>query len=112
VILDEAQNTTIEQMKLFITRIGNYAQFAVNGDVRQSDLRGVAENGLEWVVRKLAGRVQGINVIEFSNTDVVRSEILAKMLPFIESPDERVVRTPRTATSRHSFVPPAILRAS
>lgn len=95
VILDEAQNTTIEQMKLFLTRIGNYSQFAVNGDVGQSDLRGVPENGLEWAVRKLRGRVPSIQVIEFSHSDVVRSEILKTMLRFLDSPDDREVKPRR-----------------
>lgn len=92
VILDEAQNTTIEQMKLFLTRIGNYSQFAVNGDVSQTDLRGVPETGLEWAVRKLRGRIESIQVIEFNHSDVVRSEILARMLHFLDAPDDRVVR--------------------
>ena len=103
VILDEAQNTTIEQMKLFVTRIGQYSQFAINGDVSQSDLRGVVENGLEWIVRKMRGRVQGINVIEFAHEDVIRSEILKAMLPFLDSPDERVRAAARPM--RHSFAP-------
>lgn len=111
VILDEAQNTTIEQMKLFVTRIGNFSQFAVNGDVSQSDLRGVPENGLEWVVRKLRGRVSSINVIEFSGEDVVRSEILKTMLRFLEAPDDRVSSLPRKSATRHEFSKPAILQA-
>jgi phosphate starvation-inducible PhoH-like protein len=110
VILDEAQNTSIEQMKLFVTRIGNYAQFAINGDISQSDLRGVPENGLEWIVRKLRGKMESANVIEFSARDVVRSEFLARMLPFLDAPDERQVRVPQRA--RHSFAAPAVLRAS
>jgi phosphate starvation-inducible PhoH-like protein len=109
-ILDEAQNTSIEQMKLFITRIGQFSQFAINGDVLQSDLRGVPENGLEWIVRKLRGRVQGINIIEFSHSDVVRSEILGRMLPFIEAPDERVVRSTRSSGTRPSFQEPSMLK--
>jgi len=111
VILDEAQNTTIEQMKLFLTRIGNYSQFAVNGDVSQTDLRGVPETGLEWAVRKLRGKVESIQVIEFSNSDVVRSEILAKMLRFLDAPDDRHVRVPRSSAPRQS-VPPSLLKAS
>lgn len=110
VILDEAQNTTIEQMKLFLTRIGNYSQFAVNGDASQTDLRGVPETGLEWAVRKLRGKIESIQVIEFSNSDVVRSEILAKMLRHLDAPDDRHVRVPRS-TPRQS-VPPSLLKAS
>lgn len=110
-ILDEAQNTTIEQMKLFLTRIGNYSQFAVNGDVSQTDLRGVPETGLEWAVRKLRGRVSSIQVIEFSGDDVVRSEILKTMLRFLDAPDDRVLREPRKQAERHSISKSAILQA-
>jgi phosphate starvation-inducible PhoH-like protein len=89
VILDEAQNTTPEQMKLFITRIGEGSQFAINGDASQSDLRGISENGLEWITRKLAGVSPSINVIEFRNSDVVRSEIVRVILQHLDSPDRR-----------------------
>lgn len=109
-ILDEAQNTTIEQMKLFITRIGMYSQFVVNGDASQSDLRGVPENGLEWVIRKLRGRASNIQVIEFRNEDVVRSEIVKTILKFVDAPDERS-HSPAHRT-RHSFSESSILRAS
>jgi len=115
VILDEAQNTTVEQMKLFLTRIGNYSQFAVNGDASQTDLRGVPETGLEWAIRKLAGRMESIQVVEFSSSDVVRSPFLAQMLKHLDAPDERVVRPQQRAHStRHSFSsPPAsLLRTS
>lgn len=111
VILDEAQNTTIEQMKLFITRIGMYSQFIVNGDASQSDLRGVPENGLEWVIRKLRGRSSDINVIEFGHEDVQRSEIVKTILKLVDAPDEKQYRAPARQT-RHAFSPPAILRAS
>lgn len=109
VILDEAQNTTIEQMKLFLTRIGNYSQFAVNGDISQTDLRGVPETGLEWAVRKLRGRINSIQVIEFSNSDVVRSKILAQMLQFLDAPDDRHVRIPRSSPRQSSS---SLLKAS
>ena len=115
VILDEAQNTTIEQMKLFVTRIGEFSQFAVNGDVTQSDLRGVPENGLEWVARKLRGCSSDINVIEFSNRDVVRSEIVKTILQFLDSPEPQAQPEKRRANgamnghTRHDFSGPAIL---
>lgn len=93
VILDEAQNTTIEQMKLFVTRIGEGSAFVINGDASQSDLRGVPENGLEWVARKLGnGRSRNINVIEFSNSDCVRSAIVQEILTYIDSPEPKPSR--------------------
>ena len=90
VILDEAQNTTIEQIKLFVTRAGNYSTFVVNGDVTQSDLRGVPENGLEWLVRRIRGRSRMINVIEFGHSDIQRSELVRELLTHLDGPDERV----------------------
>jgi phosphate starvation-inducible PhoH-like protein len=93
VILDEAQNTTIEQMKLFVTRIGEGSQFVINGDPSQTDLRGVPENGLEWVARKLGnGRSANINVIEFTNGDCVRSAIVQEILTHIDSPEPKPSR--------------------
>lgn len=89
VILDEAQNTTIEQIKLFVTRAGNYSTFVVNGDVTQSDLRGVPENGLEWLVRRLRGRSRMINVIEFGHSDIQRSALVRELLTHLDGPDER-----------------------
>ena len=104
VILDEAQNTTIEQMKLFVTRIGEYSQFVVNGDGSQSDLRGVPENGLDWVSRKLGGCSSDINVIEFSNRDVVRSEIVKTILQYLDSPEPRAqTEKSRPKATRHEF---------
>lgn len=90
VILDEAQNTTIEQIKLFVTRAGNYSTFVVNGDVSQSDLRGVPENGLEWIVRRLRGRSSMVNVVEFSHRDIQRSELVRELLTYLDAPEERV----------------------
>jgi phosphate starvation-inducible protein PhoH and related proteins len=92
VLLDEAQNTTIEQMKLFVTRIGEGSQFSVNGDASQSDLRGLSENGLEWVARRLKGVSPDINVVEFFNSDVVRSDIVRTILQHLDTPEPRVSR--------------------
>ena len=99
VILDEAQNTSIEQMKLFVTRIGEGSTFAVNGDASQSDLRGVPENGLEWITRKLKGVSPDINVIEFRNQDVVRSDIVRTILQHLDTPEPRVSRRQNDRTS-------------
>lgn len=110
VILDEAQNTTIEQMKLFVTRAGEYSQFVVNGDGSQSDLRGVVENGLDWVSRKLAGCSNEINVVKFSTRDVVRSEIVRTILQHLDSPEPASQTEKRRANgARHEFRSPAVL---
>jgi phosphate starvation-inducible PhoH-like protein len=87
VILDEAENTTKDQMKLFLTRIGFNTTMAVNGDHTQTDLDKRIENGLTWAVRKLRGRESDISVIEFSKSDIVRSPLIGKLLTHLESPD-------------------------
>jgi len=102
VILDEAQNTTVEQMKLFVTRIGEYSYFVVNGDVSQSDLKGLPENGLEYIVRRLRGKSENIDIIEFSHSDIQRSEIVKTILTHLDGPDDRVTRGGHVR-SRHSF---------
>lgn len=91
VILDEAQNTTVEQMKLFITRIGEGTKVAINGDESQSDLL-VKENGLAWVIRKLAGKLPDLNVIQFSTRDCVRSQIVQDILLHLDAPEPRSAR--------------------
>lgn len=88
VILDEAQNTTVEQIKLFVTRIGDGSTFVVNGDVTQSDLKtGRGENGLAWLSRKLRNAGGDIQVVEFENSDVVRSKIVRTLLGLLEKPE-------------------------
>lgn len=83
VILDEAQNVTPNQMKMFLTRIGEGSKFIIDGDMRQSDLkdkRGVAVvNGLEDAVRRLANHPQ-IGVNTFTNDDIVRHGLVRDIL--------------------------------
>lgn len=95
VILDEAQNSTSEQMKMFVTRMGYDSIFAINGDVSQSDLQKPRaagsewENGLQFIIRKLKGRDEKINYIEFQNRDVVRSHMVQRILTLLDSPDPK-----------------------
>lgn len=101
VILDEAQNTTPIQMKLFVTRAGNYSTFVVNGDASQCDLdaRDLSEfggeNGLEWITRRLRGRSRMVNVVEFGQRDIQRSELVAELVTLLDAPDDRRVRRER-----------------
>lgn len=89
VLLDEAENTTIDQMKLFLTRIGTNTTMAVNGDHTQTDLDKRVENGLTWAVRKLRGKTPEISVVEFMKSDIVRSPLIGTMLTFLEAPDPK-----------------------
>jgi phosphate starvation-inducible PhoH-like protein len=79
IILDEAQNTTPEQMKMFLTRIGFGAKAVVNGDVTQTDLPRGRKSGLNEARRILAG-VRGIAFTEFGAQDVVRHPLVARII--------------------------------
>jgi phosphate starvation-inducible PhoH-like protein len=79
VILDEAQNTTVEQMKMFLTRIGFGAKAVVTGDVSQIDLPKQQLSGLIDAERVLR-RVNGIAITHFTSADVVRHPLVAKIV--------------------------------
>lgn len=79
VILDEAQNTTPEQMKMFLTRLGVNSKAVVNGDVTQIDLKGGQQSGLVEARRILAG-VEGIANVRFDKRDVVRHELVRRIV--------------------------------
>lgn len=80
IILDEAQNTTIEQMKMFLTRFGHNIKCSITGDVTQSDL--FEENGLDWSLRRLkpCGLVSSV---QFEDDDVVRSKLVKELIKYL-----------------------------
>jgi phosphate starvation-inducible PhoH-like protein len=77
VICDEAQNTTPEQMKMLLTRIGKNCKMIITGDTQQSDLK--QRDGLTIAVNKLHG-ISSIRVVEFELTDIVRNDIIGDSL--------------------------------
>ena len=79
VILDEAQNSTSMQMKMFLTRIGEGSKMVVTGDPSQIDLPPGQRSGLEEAVGLLAG-VRGIEAIRFTSADVVRRDLVARIV--------------------------------
>lgn len=79
VILDEAQNTTAKQMKMFLTRLGFNSKMVVTGDISQIDLPKGIQSGLVDATRLLGG-INEISIIEFEKVDVVRHPIVAKIL--------------------------------
>jgi phosphate starvation-inducible PhoH-like protein len=83
VILDEAQNTTPEQMKMFLTRIGFGAKAVVNGDVTQIDLARGQKSGLVEA-RRILAEVRGIAFTDFSAADVVRHPLVARIIDAYE----------------------------
>lgn len=79
VILDEAQNTTLSQIKMFLTRMGRNAKFIVTGDVTQIDLPNKNDSGLTRVMDILHG-VEGIGVVEFDKRDIVRHPLVKQIV--------------------------------
>ena len=84
IILDEAQNTTPEQMKMFLTRFGFGSKMVITGDITQIDLPGGKASGLKDAA-KILGNVPGIGVIKFSQQDVVRHEIVGSIIKAYEA---------------------------
>lgn len=79
VILDEAQNTTPEQMKMFLTRLGFGSTMVVTGDVTQIDLPGTRQSGLQ-LVRRILRDIPGIRFCELSSADVVRHRLVSEII--------------------------------
>ncbi|MGB6364025.1 MAG: PhoH family protein, partial [Thermoanaerobaculia bacterium] len=88
VILDEAQNTTTEQMKMFLTRIGFNSKAVINGDITQIDLPAGKVSGLIEAQEVLDG-VGGIEFIRFDERDVVRHRLVQKVVKAYERHDKR-----------------------
>ena len=83
VIMDEAQNTTIEQMKMFLTRIGFGSRAVVTGDVTQTDLPKGRQSGLRHVARVLVD-IDGISFVNFTARDVVRHPLVQRIVEAYE----------------------------
>jgi phosphate starvation-inducible PhoH-like protein len=79
IILDEAQNTTQAQMKMFLTRLGYGSQAIVNGDITQIDLAAGSKSGLV-MAREILREVEGIAFVDFDDKDVVRHELVARIV--------------------------------
>jgi phosphate starvation-inducible PhoH-like protein len=86
IILDEAQNTTPAQMKMFLTRFGQNSRMVVCGDPRQVDLPDIGKSGLPDAVGKLEG-IPGLTMIRFGAADVVRHPLVGKIVEAYEGPD-------------------------
>lgn len=84
VILDEAQNTSIGQLKMFLTRMGNNAKFIVTGDATQIDLPNKSDSGLARGVELLKG-LKGVGVVNFNKEDIVRHPLVSKIVKAFEN---------------------------
>ena len=95
IILDEAQNTTPAQMKMFLTRIGFGSKVVVTGDKTQKDLSPESQSGLDVALRVL-GKVEDIAFCELTSKDVVRHPLVQKIVKAYEQYEERAVKNNTT----------------
>ncbi len=89
VILDEAQNTSINQMKMFLTRMGNNAKFIVTGDITQIDLPRHEDSGLVPTL-KLLEKIPGLAIIHFDSRDIIRHRLVKYIVHAFEKFTERI----------------------
>ncbi|MDE6520332.1 MAG: PhoH family protein [Ruminococcus sp.] len=88
IILDEAQNTTSEQIKMFLTRLGNESRMVITGDITQIDLPDVRKSGLVEAMNILKG-IEDISITRFSEKDVVRHKLVQDIIKAYEKFNER-----------------------
>ena len=86
IILDEAQNTTTHQIKMFMTRLGLDAKMIITGDVTQIDLPRATASGLVQALRILDG-VKGVGRVEFDKHDIVRHQLVQRIVEAYERHD-------------------------
>lgn len=105
IILDEAQNTTPEQMKMFLTRLGNGSKIVVTGDLTQTDLPFGQKSGLASAVHILKN-IDDIGIHEFSDRDVVRHRLVQKIIVAYDKYDrERAVKKAESKHSHNTYRP-------
>jgi phosphate starvation-inducible protein PhoH and related proteins len=88
VILDEAQNTTENQMKMFLTRMGKGSKFIINGDASQIDLPRHVRSGLLQCIN-LLDKVKGIGIVKLDKRDVIRHKLVESIIDRYEKADEK-----------------------
>ncbi|MGZ4322229.1 MAG: PhoH family protein, partial [Solirubrobacteraceae bacterium] len=89
IILDEAQNTTPEQMKMFLTRLGFNSKMVVTGDITQIDLPREHESGLV-VVGDILDKIEGIEFVRFGGEDVVRHKLVQRIVAAYNEQQQRL----------------------
>jgi len=87
-ILDEAQNTTVAQMKMFLTRMGTGSRIVVSGDTTQIDLPPHTKSGLVDALERLHS-IPGIAALELTNADIVRHPLVQRIVDAYEHPKKR-----------------------
>jgi phosphate starvation-inducible PhoH-like protein len=107
VILDEAQNTTSEQMKMFLTRLGFNSKAVITGDITQIDLPSNRRSGLIEAL-EVVGKIEGIAIVTFNEKDVVRHNLVQQIIRAYEEFDASVARSAAPASKNE---PPKAPRA-
>jgi len=87
VILDEAQNATVSQLKMFLTRMGRSAKFIVTGDLTQIDLPQRNQSGLNTTINILQ-KIEGISIIHFDQRDIIRHPLVKDIVAAYERQEE------------------------
>ena len=88
IILDEAQNTTPQQIKMFLTRLGFNSKMIVTGDMTQIDLPPTQQSGLIHAMRTLKN-VKGISFIEFNKKDIIRHKLVSRIVEAYDNLEQR-----------------------
>jgi phosphate starvation-inducible PhoH-like protein len=101
IILDEAQNTSPEQMKMFLTRLGFDSKIVITGDITQIDLPGSTKSGLRQVVDILEG-VEDVHFSRLTSTDVVRHKLVSRIVDAYEAYDSLQSRDGHNSPSSHN----------
>lgn len=99
VILDEAQNTSTMQMKMFLTRMGRTAKFVVTGDMSQVDLPRKQKSGLAFALDAL-GEVEGVGIIRMGKSDVMRHSLVKKVIVAMENWEEKLKEESNKSTTK------------
>lgn len=100
IVLDEAQNTTPAQMKMFLTRIGFGSKAIITGDLSQKDLPKDAQSGLEVALKVLSG-IEDIGIINFSAEDVVRHPLVQKIVNAYDEYEAKMARNAKRGNDAH-----------
>ena len=98
IVLDEAQNTTVHQIKMFLTRLGMNAKMIITGDITQIDLPRTVSSGLVQALKVLKG-VPGIGMVEFGKKDIVRHQLVQRIVEAYQKWDD--LRKENEAGERH-----------
>lgn len=91
IILDEAQNATVAQMKMFLTRMGEGSKVVVSGDTSQVDLPSGVTSGLRDAIQRL-GQIEGVAIIKLQESDIVRHPLVQKIVAAYEQPQTAATR--------------------